>query len=497
MEQLIHFQRKREVNLIRAALPISPHPRQLEFLDLAGEEALFGGAAGGGKSEALLMWLAEGISIPGYTGVLFRRHAADLIEGNESILAKSMRLYPALGGTIVGLEWSFPSGAKITLDGIAHDRSVLKQQGKAFHRVAFDELTHFTEAMYDFIYTTRVRRTIGFPIKCGVRASANPGGPGHDWVKAKFITLESMEWTRNIDKHTTTPIGTIFYGKKQDGSPDPDICYVPSRAIDNPSLDIEDYLRRMAKNKNPVERARMMNGDWSVAPEGLIKQEWLRYYRMRGNSNIVELLDSSLNVIGEFDERECRRFVTIDTAGGSKDITRESKGKNLSWTVAQVWDFKQLGTTKALMIRYCWRDRVGFTTVADTLVSMTELWKPRKLKVENATMGPHLVDLLKFKIPISCVNTEGKGKVERAFDLLAMLSEGQVYLPLIENSWKPTLESEWLSWQGTDDETNDQVDAAAYAAMECTLPNSGVIKMLADPRLATTDLTPKRTTGWF
>ncbi len=61
-----------------------PHPRQAEFLGLSCEEALYGGAAGGGKTEALLMWLAEGVEVPGYSGVFFRRTYAQLTKSNDS-----------------------------------------------------------------------------------------------------------------------------------------------------------------------------------------------------------------------------------------------------------------------------------------------------------------------------------------------------------------------------------------------------------------------------
>lgn len=212
--QLYQFRRDRgEAQSIRDRLTLKPHPRQLEFLNLTCEEALFGGAAGGGKTEALLMWLAEGVNIPGYTGGIFRRHIEDLTEGNSSILAKSMLMYPALGGEVKGLEWKFPSGASIVMSGIAFDKSVLKTQGKEYHRVAFDELTHFTERMYDFVYTTRMRKVVGFPIKCGVRASANPGGPGHEWVKKRFITQDAINQLKQLDKEKPTPPGSTGGGR--------------------------------------------------------------------------------------------------------------------------------------------------------------------------------------------------------------------------------------------------------------------------------------------
>lgn len=467
-------------------------------MDLTCEEALFGGAAGGGKSECLLMWLAEGIHIPGYTGGIFRRHIEDLSEGNSSIIAKSMRLYPALGGQLVGYEWRFPSGAVIVMSGMAYDKSVLKQQGKEYHRAAFDELTHFTEYMYDFVYTTRMRKVVDFPIKCGVRASANPGGPGHEWVKARFITNEAMDAVRDLPTKTPTPHGMIFWVG-------PDVAYVPSRAADNPTLDVDDYIQRMLRNKNPVERARMMNGDWSVAPEGLIKANWLRYYVMR--DRMIDLLVSKPDgqggiihtdeVLCSFHESTCRRFSTIDTAGGMKDITDASKGKNPSWTVIGTWDHKVLGgKDQALVIRDLWRDRQGFTDVANAIREVYETWKPHRMRVENATMGPHLVNLLRGDVPLDMIDTGGKDKVTRAGPLLNMMEQGFVYLPKHNNTWRPGLESEYLGWQGIETETNDQIDMSAYAAIECGGYGGSTMVLQHDPRQPT-ELPKREKKKWW
>src|SRR5689334_22533109 len=89
----------------------SPHPRQAEFLSLQCEEALFGGACGGGKTLTLLLWLAQGIDVPGYSGVFFRRTYAQLTKSNDSPLTKSHELYKPLGGKYKASEyrWTFPS----------------------------------------------------------------------------------------------------------------------------------------------------------------------------------------------------------------------------------------------------------------------------------------------------------------------------------------------------------------------------------------------------
>lgn len=465
---------------------MKPHPRQAEFLSLKCEKALFGGATGGGKTECLLMWLCEGVHIPGYSGAIFRRHIADVTQGVTSLLAKSTRLYPALGGRLVGLEWRFPSGATIIMDGIQHDTSVLKQQGKEFHRVAWDELTHFTEYSYDFVCNNRIRKVRGFPIFCGDRAAANPGGPGHAWVVNRFITKESIEIVRKFDIYTPTPQGLIFWKDK-------DTAYVPSRAVDNPALDIEDYFSRQLKSKNPVERARMMNGDWGISPAGLIKPDRLRYYTMR--HEMIDLLVSvkdpesgeiqhTSEVSKSFHQAECQRFITVDTAGGMTDITKEFKGKAASWSVAGVWDFKRWGTGQALILREVWREKMDFTDVAHHLIRLYNKWKPYTIKVEDKTMGPFLYQMLRGTIPISCISTEGKDKVTRATRILNMLCQGEVYLPEGENSWLPTLLNEWLSWQGLEDETNDQVDMAAYAGIEAdTHFSSGQMELEVDPRI--------------
>jgi hypothetical protein len=233
-----------------------PHPRQAEFLGLRCEEALYGGAAGGGKTEALLMWLAEGVDVPSYSAVFFRRTYAQLSKSNDSPLTKSHELYRPLGGKYKGTDhkWLFPSGASIEFGHLPHEDSIYNYQGPAYHRVAFDELTQFSESQYVYLIS-RMRRRVDFPVPMGFRAASNPGGPGHTWVKQRFITREAERTIQSLGPYERSPPGLIFW-------PAPNRAFVPARVADNPSLDIDDYVERMLTQLPPALRLRLLNGDW-------------------------------------------------------------------------------------------------------------------------------------------------------------------------------------------------------------------------------------------
>ncbi|MGH9929004.1 MAG: terminase large subunit domain-containing protein, partial [Pyrinomonadaceae bacterium] len=283
---------------------MEPTARQRDFLEVQCEEVLFGGAAGGGKSEALLMWLAEGVHVPSYSGIVFRRTYAQLEKSNESLVAKSQRMYRGLGGeyNASGHFWRFPSGARIEFGHLQHATSIYDYQGPAFHRCAFDELTQFTEDQYLFMFS-RQRATTDFPLPMGTRATANPGGSGHGWVKRRFISQEALSGIRGLDYREPSKPGLMF----RIGD---DRVFVPSRLADNPHLKFNEYVANLRK-LNPIECERLLNGDWSIA-EGLIfPEEWLRYYGSKGE--MIGALDDNRRMGIVEDCRRFKRFATIDT----------------------------------------------------------------------------------------------------------------------------------------------------------------------------------------
>ena len=162
----------------------NPGP-QTRFLGLTCFEALYGGAAGGGKSASLLVdsirYVGRGYGA-NYHAILFRRTYPEL---EKSLIKESRGLYPRLGGVYneVKSTWTFPGGEIVEFAHIQHEKDVFKYQGAAFQFIGFDELTSFTETQYLYLIS-RVRSSTGVP--CRVRSATNPGNEGHEWVFSRW-----------------------------------------------------------------------------------------------------------------------------------------------------------------------------------------------------------------------------------------------------------------------------------------------------------------------
>lgn len=247
--QLDAAQRARVLKLLTPRMtryiPNQPTAKQAAFLLLDLLEVLYGGSAGGGKSEALLMASLQYADVPGYSALLLRKTYADL-----SLPGALMdRAHDWLGGTDArwyaqDKRWDFPSGASLSFGYLENERDKYRYQSAEFQFVGFDELTQFTETQYRYMFS-RVRRGQAETVPLRIRAASNPGNIGHDWVKARFI---------------------------QGGADDR--AFVPAKLTDNPHLDQESYLTSLAQ-LDQVTRQRLEKGDWDVSDEGgLFKREW-------------------------------------------------------------------------------------------------------------------------------------------------------------------------------------------------------------------------------
>lgn len=234
-------------------VPHWPHPPQEAFLWLDQLEVFYGGAAGGGKSDALLMAALQYVDVPGYAALLLRKSYADLaLPGAIMDRSKAWLAGTAARWNDNAKQWTFPSGATITFGYLQTSNDRYRYQGAEFQLIAFDELTQFDEADYAYLLS-RLRRPADGPLSrvpLRMRAASNPGGRGHRWVKRRFIDREPND---------EDPEDSIERCEAR--------VFVPAKLDDNPSVDQDAYTQALA-GLDPQTRAQLLGGDWNARQPG-------------------------------------------------------------------------------------------------------------------------------------------------------------------------------------------------------------------------------------
>lgn len=246
-------------------IPKRPSPNQAVFLGLHNSElwstsptvfqALFGGSAGGGKSAALLMACAQYVHEPDFFALVIRRTYTELTQpGAIMDLAKQWWI-PA------GVDWkesektfTFPSGAKVLFGYMDGPNDHYRYAGANYHLICWDELTQWKDShQYDFVSLSRVRRGINSKAPLRVLCASNPGGPGHAWVKRKFIggtDPDTGRWCK------------------------PSWPYIPAKLTENPGIDAKSYIAALSQMQ-PTLREQLLEGNWDARDPGdYFRPEW-------------------------------------------------------------------------------------------------------------------------------------------------------------------------------------------------------------------------------
>lgn len=184
--------------------------------------------------------------MPGYNALILRRYRTLLDKGGALIPRSHIWLDETdAKWSEAKSTWTFPSGSTLTFGHLDTKNDAMSYKGTDWQYIAFDELTEIPwEESYDYLHS-RLRRLKDSGIPLRMRSATNPGGPGHRWVREKFI----------INKRK-------------------DHYFVPAFIDDNPYLDKDNY--RSTLNKlHPLIRDQLLHGRWDIEVEGqMIKRQW-------------------------------------------------------------------------------------------------------------------------------------------------------------------------------------------------------------------------------
>jgi hypothetical protein len=256
-------------------LPYRPTEKQALFHGAAADEVLFGGAAGGGKSVAIVMEaLLRCLKYAGARAYIFRRTYRELDDVLLPILReqtpRELGRYDGGSRTM-----RLVNGSEIRLRHCFCEQDRFRYQGAEIHFLFIDELTHFTRETFDYL-KSRLRAARALKLFPCVRCSANPGGIGHAWVKQYFVDngpgklFEQRVYSRVLgrEKRTTR-------------------LYLPSLATDNPHIG-EGYLFELEQKPKALRDA-LLYGNWD-AFDGQVFCEWRNdeaHYADRKHTHVI------------------------------------------------------------------------------------------------------------------------------------------------------------------------------------------------------------------
>lgn len=226
----------------------NPGPQE-DFLASSETDILFGGQAGGGKSVVLVVDPLRSAHRSRHRALILRRTLKELRQLIDLSREYYPKAFPGCRYKEAEKVWIFPSGAKIEFNYLEKEADVYQYQGQDFSWIGFDELTQLaTEFPWNYL-ASRLRTTDSEIIPC-LRATANPGGVGNDWVKKRYISPAppNTAFVYEVDR----------FGNKLTRK------FIPSRLQDNPYLWKDGKYEAMLKSLPDILRKQLLEGDWDV-----------------------------------------------------------------------------------------------------------------------------------------------------------------------------------------------------------------------------------------
>ena len=405
---------------------------QTDFLASPERDVFYGGAAGGGKSYALIADLLRYCDNPNHRALVIRRTLDELTE----LINKSREFYPKAFPGAVFKEaksmWQFPSGATAWFSYLDKDKDVSRYQGQSFTWIGIDEITHYPTP-YVWEYLRSRLRTTDPKINVYMRCTGNPGSVGGWWVKKMYIdpcepnkpfaatdieTGQRLVWP---DSAPPDKAGKPLFLRK----------FIPARLTDNPYLMQNGEYEAMLRSLPEVERRRLLEGDWDVA-EGAAFPEF---------SRLVHVCDAATTQIPTnwiriraadygYSSPSCVLWGAVDW-DDNLWIYREFYGKgqtaeNLANIIAN-YEGEDPGMYYTVLDASCWNRTGTGPSIAETMIRSGVRWTPsdrnrlagkmeihRRLQENPISKEPrikilstctHLIRTLS-SLPLSKTNTE-------------------------------------------------------------------------------------------
>lgn len=386
----------------------NPGP-QTEFLAATEREVLYGGAAGGGKSYGLLADPMRYFSHPQFNGLILRRTNDELRE----LIWKSQEIYPkAFPGAKWAekkSQWTFPSGARLWMTYLERPEDVLRYQGQAFSYIAFDELTqHPTPFAWDYMRSRL--RTTATDLPIFMRATTNPGGPGHGWVKRMFIDPAPANQAFAATDLDTGEALLYPEGHAKAGQPLFKRRFIPASLYDNPHLMEDGNYEANLLSLPEGQRRQLLDGDWAIA-EGAAFPEFRQHLHVIEPFDIPDDWRRFRSCDYGYSSYSAVHWFAIDPAYETLIVYRElyvSKhtGRDLGKAVLEAERGDRI--SYGVLDSSCWHQRGQLgPSIAEEMISQGCRWRPsdrtagarvngknmlhERLKVDPETEKPGLV----------------------------------------------------------------------------------------------------------